>query len=258
MALAALCSDDEWGRSWAQIMQYRFTSSGEMNGHAIGNLLLAALWDRDEDPVAGLDRVGSLLKIIGRVLPMAAVPLDIEGTFNTSTGRIVVRGQVEVATARGRIESLKILPENPHARPEALNAIARAQWITMGPGSWFSSVIPHLLVPTQREALVRAKAKKIVILNLDANSAKGGDEFAGSSPDEHLELFNKYAPELKIDYFLVDSSVVRDENSLRKVAQKCGGEIIITQIRKAPGSVDHDIDKLARHLGHIFAQKLVG
>ncbi len=258
MALAALCSDDEWGRSWAQIMQYRFTSSGEMNGHAIGNLLLAALWDRDEDPVAGLDRVGSLLKVIGRVLPMAAVPLDIEGTFNTSTGRIVVRGQVEVATARGRIESLKILPENPHARPEALNAIARADWITMGPGSWFSSVIPHLLVPTQREALVRAKAKKIVILNLDANSAKGGDEFAGSSPDEHLELFNKYAPELKIDYFLVDSSVVRDENSLRELAQKCGGAVIIAQIRKAPGSVDHDIDKLARHLGHIFAQRLVG
>ncbi len=258
MALAALCSDDEWGRSWAEIMQYRFTSSGEMNGHAIGNLLLAALWDRDEDPVAGLDRVGSLLKIIGRVLPMAAVPLDIEGTFNTSTGRIVVRGQVEVATARGRIESLKILPENPHARPEALNAIGRAQWITMGPGSWFSSVIPHLLVPTQREALERAKARKIVILNLDANSAKGGDEFAGSSPDEHIELFNKYAPKLKIDYFLVDSSVVRDENSLRKAAQKCGGEIIITQVRKVPGSVDHDIDKLALQLGHIFAQRLVG
>ena len=53
MALAALCADDEWGRNWAEIMQYRFTSNGEMNGHAIGNLLLAALWDRDEDVVVG-------------------------------------------------------------------------------------------------------------------------------------------------------------------------------------------------------------
>ena len=61
MALAALCSDDEWGRSWAQIMQYRFTSDGDLDGHAVGNLLLAALWDRDEDPVQGLDRVGTLL-----------------------------------------------------------------------------------------------------------------------------------------------------------------------------------------------------
>ena len=81
MALAALCGDDDWGRSWAEIMQYRFTSEGELNGHPVGNLLLAALWDRDGDTVAGLDRVGSLLKVIGRVLPMADQPLDIEATF---------------------------------------------------------------------------------------------------------------------------------------------------------------------------------
>ena len=93
MALAALCSDDEWGRSWAEIMQYRFTSEGGLNGHAVGNLLLAALWDRDEDTVAGLDRVGALLKVIGRVLPMAAEPLDIEATFEDSMGIHIVRSQ---------------------------------------------------------------------------------------------------------------------------------------------------------------------
>ncbi|MEI6217184.1 MAG: 2-phospho-L-lactate transferase CofD family protein, partial [Actinomycetes bacterium] len=92
MALAALCGDDSWGRGWAEIMQYRFSSEGEMSGHAIGNLLLTALWDRDGDPVRGLDRVGELLKVIGRVLPMAIEPLDIEGTFATSYGRTIVRG----------------------------------------------------------------------------------------------------------------------------------------------------------------------
>ena len=60
MALAALCGDDDWGRSWAEIMQYRFTSNGEMDNHAVGNLLLTALWDRDGDPVKGLERVGDL------------------------------------------------------------------------------------------------------------------------------------------------------------------------------------------------------
>ena len=74
MALAALCADDSWGRNWAEIMQYRFTSEGPMNGHAMGNLLLAALWDRDEDVVVGLDRVAALLKVVGRVLPMTAEP----------------------------------------------------------------------------------------------------------------------------------------------------------------------------------------
>ena len=258
MALAALCADDEWGRTWADIMQHRFESSGPLNGHAMGNLLLASLWSDDEDPVIGLDRVGSLLKTVGRVLPMATVPLDIEGTFNTSTGRIVVRGQKEVATAKGRIESLRVIPENPQARMEALTAIRTADWITMGPGSWFSSVMPHLLVPMQLDALSRSKAKKILILNLDAHSNTAGEEFAGSTPEEHLELFYEYAPDVLIDYFLVDSSVIRDEMALAAIARKLGGQIVAVDIRKAPGSIHHDVTQLALHLGHIMRQSLVG
>lgn len=252
MALAALCADDEWGRTWAEIMQHRFVSNGELNGHAMGNLLLASMWNAGDDPVVALDRVGDLLKVIGRVLPMAAVALDIEGTFTTSTGRIVVRGQKEVATAKGHIESLRIIPENPEARPEALAAIADADWITMGPGSWFSSVIPHLLVPTQLEALKSSRAKKILILNLDASSRSQGEEFAGSTPEQHLEFFHRYAPGLRVDYCLVDQSVVRDEASLRETASTLGSEIVIADIRKAPGSIHHDAEKLALHLGHIL------
>jgi len=252
MALAALCADDEWGRTWAQIIQHRFVSAGELNGHAMGNLLLASLWNAGEDPVVALDRVGELLKVIGRVLPMAAVALDIEGTFTTSTGRIVVRGQKEVATAKGHIESLRIIPEDPDARAEALTAISDADWITMGPGSWFSSVIPHLLVPAQLEALRNSKAKKIVILNLDASTHSQGEEFAGSTPEQHLEFFHRYAPGLTVDYCLVDQSVVRDEAALRQTASTLGSEIVIADIRKAPGSVHHDAEKLALHLGHIL------
>lgn len=258
MALAALCADDEWGRTWADIMQHRFVSQGPLNGHAMGNLLLASLWSVDEDPVMGLDRVGSLLKVVGRVLPMAEVALDIEGTFNTSTGRIVIRGQKEVATAKGRIESLRVIPENPKACMAALAAIRTADWITMGPGSWFSSVMPHLLVPMQLDALARTKAKKILILNLDALSKSLGDEFAGSTPEEHLEFFHAYAPDLSIDYFLVDNSVVRNEGALARMARKLGGQVVAADIRKAPGSIHHDVSELALHLGHIMRQSLVG
>ena len=135
MALSALCSDDQWGKEWAQILQYRFTTDGPLDGHALGNLLLMALWDKDGDPVAGVDQVGKLLRIVGRVLPMSLQPLDIEGTFNTSYGRTIVRGQVEVATAKGRVESLQLIPQNPPATREALEAIADAEWITLGPTS---------------------------------------------------------------------------------------------------------------------------
>ena len=103
MALAALCSADSWGQNWAQIIQHRFTSAGPLNGHALGNLLMAALWDSSDDLVAGIDRVGELLKIVGRVLPMSLDPLDIEGVFTIGGGEAVIRGQIEVATAKGKI-----------------------------------------------------------------------------------------------------------------------------------------------------------
>ena len=122
----------------------------------------------------------------------------------------------------------------------------------MGPGSWFSSVIPHLLVPAQLEALKATNAKKILILNLDATARSQGEEFAGSTPEQHLEFFHRYAPGLKVDYCLVDQSVGRDEASLRAAASTLGSEIVVADIRKAPGSIHHDAEKLAFHLGHIL------
>ena len=256
MALAALCSDDEWGRSWAEIMQYRFTSDGDLNGHAVGNLLLAALWDRDEDTVAGLDRVGALLKVIGRVLPMATNSLDIEATFENSIGTKIVQGQAEVATTKGRLKSLRIIPENPTAYPEALSAIADAQWITMGPGSWFSSVIPHLLVPAQRDAIISSKAKKILLLNLDTSDKSAG-EYAGYSPLEHLQILSTYAPGLHFDCVVIDQSS-DGQSQLREHLSTLGSELVIADLRSDGAPLHHDVKKLGQLFAHIDSQILVG
>ena len=256
MALAALCSDDEWGRSWAEIMQYRFTSEGHLNGHAVGNLLLAALWDRDEDTVAGLDRVGALLKVIGRVLPMAAQPLDIEATFENSIGTTIVRGQAEVAITKGRLKSLRIIPENPNAYPQALAALADADWITMGPGSWFSSVLPHLLVPAQREAIIASAAKKILLLNLDTADKTAG-EYAGYSPLEHLRILSHYAPGLHFDCVVIDSSA-EGQSELREHLSTIGSELVVAELRSAGAALHHDVKKLGQLFAHIDAEILVG
>lgn len=258
MALAALCADDDWGREWATIMQHRFTGDGSLQGHAVGNLLLAALWDRDEDPVAGLDRVASLLKVVGRVLPMASQPLDIEATFQEGGRFTVVRGQAEVAAAKGKLESLRIIPQDPPARHEALSAISEADWITMGPGSWISSVLPHLLVPSQRRALVESRAKRIVMLNLDAVPELSGNEYAGYTPEEHLGLIRRYAPDFKADYVIADFSVVRDANSLENQVREMGGQLVTADLRKAVGSVHHDVEKLTSVFGHIMSDSLIG
>ena len=256
MALAALCSDDEWGRSWAEIMQYRFTSEGELNGHAVGNLLLAALWDRDEDTVAGLDRVGALLKVIGRVLPMAVEPLDIEATFENSIGKKIVRGQAEVATTKGRLTSLRIIPENPTAHRQSLEAIADAEWITMGPGSWFSSVIPHLLVPAQRDAIVASAAKKILLLNLDTSDKSAG-EYAGYSPLEHLHILSTYAPGLHFDCIVIDSSA-EGQSELQGHLSTIGSQLVTADLRSIGAPLHHDVKKLGQLFSHIDREILVG
>ena len=126
MALAALCGDDESGRTWADVLQYRFDSDGPLGDHAIGNLLIAGLWERLGDPVAGLDMVARLLGAEGRVLPMASVPLEIEadviGVDPDKPDEIsVVRGQ-----ARGGQDARRGVrgPARPH-RPAGLPGVGR-------------------------------------------------------------------------------------------------------------------------------------
>ena len=249
-ALAALCADDEWGKSWAQIMQYRFTSQGEMDNHAVGNLLLTALWDRDGDPVKGLDRVGQLLKVVGRVLPMALEPLDIEGSFESKDGITLVRGQVQVAVAVGKVKELRLIPETPKATPEALDALAAADWITIGPGSWLSSVMPHFLQKEQATQIKTSRAKKVMIFNLPDKHIS--DEFSGFSLEAHLQLILDHVPDLQIDVALIDKSLANTEPRFNDLVAKCGGKVLAFDLADNKETFHHDRDKLISAFAHIF------
>ena len=249
-ALAALCADDDWGKSWAQIMQYRFTSQGEMDNHAVGNLLLTALWDRDGDPVKGLDRVGQLLKVVGRVLPMALEPLDIEGSFESKDGINLVRGQIQVAVAAGKVKELRLIPETPKATPEALNALAVADWITIGPGSWLSSVMPHFLLKEQADQIKASRAKKIMIFNLPDKHIF--DEFSGFSLEAHLQLVLDHVPDLQIDVALIDESLANTEPRFNDLVAKCGGKVLAFDLADNKETFHHDRDKLISAFAHIF------
>ncbi|MEY3008695.1 MAG: gluconeogenesis factor YvcK family protein [Candidatus Nanopelagicaceae bacterium] len=260
MALAALCGDDEWGRNWADLMQYRFTSDGDLNGHALGNLLLAALWDRDGDPIQGLERVGALLKVVGRVLPMSLEPLDIEGTFKSWQGTQVIRGQKEVAIGKGSLENLTLIPPDAKATSQGLGAIKESDWLTFGPGSWFSSVLPHLLLDEQRSAILQSRAKRIFLLNLDANPSASGDEYAGVSAAEHLHLLQKFAPTLNLDFALADQSIVastEQRSALSGIVKEMGGELVVADLATAPGSNHHDPRKLISAFRNIFAGEML-
>nr|MCW2727140.1 hypothetical protein [Aeromicrobium sp.] len=253
MALAALCGDDEWGRTWADVLQHRFSSDGPLAGHAVGNLLIAAIWDQLGDHVAGLDLVGDLLGAQGRVLPMAAVPLDIEADVHlrSAPDRLtLVRGQVEVASTDGQVVSVRLDPDNPPACPEAVTAVESADWVVIGPGSWFTSVMPTLLVPGLRDALIATKAKRVLVLNL----AEQHGETEGFSPTDHLEVLAAHAPELRLDAVIADTSLVDTRGTLESAARALGARLFVSDVSAGPGSDQHDQAHLAAAFGHVMRQ----
>ncbi|HET9858960.1 MAG TPA: uridine diphosphate-N-acetylglucosamine-binding protein YvcK [Nocardioidaceae bacterium] len=245
-ALAALCGDDDWGRTWARVLQHRFASKGEMDEHAVGNLLIVALWELLGEHVNGLDWVARLLGAQGRVLPMSVAPIDITATVEgldeaDPHALTTVRGQVEVASTSGQVVSVALEPREPPACPEAVAAVTAADWIVLGPGSWFTSVIPHLLVPELRDALISSAARKVVTLNLEPQAG----ETEGFSPETHLEVLAGHAPDLKLDVVLADRNSVVDAELLRATAASFGAELVIADVAAVDGSPRHDAHKLA-------------
>jgi uncharacterized cofD-like protein len=244
MALAALCGDDEWGRTWAEVLQHRFAGEGDMRGHVIGNLLIVGLWELMGDPVRALDWVGRLLGARGRVLPMAITPIDmtaeVRGLHPDDPLRTTeVRGQVEVATTQGQIVSVALDPPHPEACTEAIDAVLAADWVVLGPGSWFTSVIPHLMVPSLRQALIDTDGGLIVVLNLEPQEG----ETPGYGPEDHLSALFEHAPDLKIHTVLADVRSVAHPEELDRVVSSSGASLVIADIA-AEGTTDRHDDKL--------------
>jgi uncharacterized cofD-like protein len=273
MALAALCGDDEWGTTWSRVIQHRFSGTlpagaapagparegnGGVNsglgGHTVGNVLIVALWELLGDTVAGLDWVGRLLGAHGRVLPMAAVPLDlaaeVEGADPDRPDEIsIVHGQVACATTTGRVRSVALIPADPPACPEAVQAIGAADWVVLGPGSWFTSVLPHLLVPELATALVGTRARRLVALNL----APQPGETEGFSPHAHLEVLARHAPNLAIDVVLADRTAASGStDELEMAASRCGARLVLADLAVDDGSPQHDPLRLAGAFAQIF------
>ena len=287
MALSALCDDSEWGRTWRDLLQYRFTSHGDLDQHAVGNLLIVALWNQLGDTVAGLDWVGRLLGARGRVLPMASVPLEIEADVLGDDGeRLLVRGQSLVAVAQGQIENVRLIPGDPPACPEAVDAVHEADWVVLGPGSWYTSVLPHLLVPADppacpeavdavheadwvvlgpgswytsvvphllvpeiTDALLTTRAGRLVNLNL---APAGETETEGMGANQLLAVVHDHAPALRIDVVIADPRSVEDVHALEKQAESLGARLLLRQVGVGDGSPRHDPLRLAAAFGDAF------
>ena len=249
MALSALCDVSEWGRTWRDLLQHRFSSQGSLDQHSVGNLLIVALWELLGDTVEGLDWVGRLLGARGRVLPMAAVPLEIEADVVDDDGtRHVVRGQSKVAVTRGRIKHIRLVPEAPPACPQAVEAVRAADWVVLGPGSWFTSVLPHLLVPDLSAALHETSARRVVTLNLSPETG----ETAGMGASELLRVLAQHAPRLRIDAVVADPAAVPDIGPLIEQTEAMGARLLLRQVGIGDGTARHDPLRLAAAYRDVF------
>ncbi|MDX6274962.1 MAG: hypothetical protein QOJ92_2172 [Frankiales bacterium] len=253
MALAALAGDDSWGATWSDLLQHRFSGSGPLAGHAVGNLVISGLCEVTGDPVAALDLVAQLVGAAGRVLPLSTTPLDIVaevvGLDPRDPGAVSeVRGQVKVATTPGRVVAVHLVPDSPPACVEAVRAVEAADVVVLGPGSWFSSVLPHLLVPDLAKALVATEARKVVALNLSPQPG----ETDGFSPETHLEVLAAHLPELGVDVVLADPRAVPQPDRLRDAAAELGASLVLADVGRRDGSPVHDPELLAAALRPIL------
>lgn len=230
MALAALAAEDGDGELLGRTFQHRFSGQGALTGHPVGNILLVGLAEVLGDPVAALAVAGRMLGARGRVLPMACQPLDliadVTGLDEDPTAVRQIRGQVAVAATPGVVRSVRLTPADAPACPEALAAIADADLITLGPGSWFTSVLPHLMIPELAAAIARARAHRLLVLNL----APQPGETEGFSPEQHLEVLAAHAPDLAIDTVLADRDAVPLPQRLTSAAHRLGAQLLLRDV----------------------------
>lgn len=254
MALAALAGSAEGHDRLADLLQHRFGGTGALAGHPVGNLLITGLTEMlDGDCVEALATVGRLVGAVGTVLPMSTVPLEIAATVSgidpDHPGDVRrIRGQVAVAGTPGQVVEVALIPAKPPACPEAVQAIRAADLVVLGPGSWFTSVLPHVLVPELLAALVQTPARIVVVLNL----APQPGETDGFSPERHLQVLSEHAPGLVIDTVVADTAAVVDRRGLLNTVHSLGATLVLAPVSADDGTPRHDPGRLAAALAPVI------
>ena len=161
--------------------------------------------------------------------------------------RVKVVGQVNLSKEE-RVHDIGLSPANARPCPEALSAIEESDWIVLGPGSWRTSVLPHLLLDAQREAIIRTEARRCVVMNLSDDK-----ETVGFTPATHLDLLRQYAPKLHLDAVIADADMQADHRSeLEREASAMGAKVVWAHLRSSSQPNVHDPLKLAAAYNEAF------
>jgi len=182
----------------SKLFRHRF-AKGELEGHSFGNLFLAALTEMTKDFAEAVRLSSEVLATRGHIYPATTSNVDLEALMEDGSR---VRGETKITASKGRIKELFLVPPNPEPLPQTLEAIARADLITIGPGSLFTSLIPNLLVRGIPEAIAASPAAKVYICNLMTQA----NESLGRTAADHIRALNAHVGGRIFDCALINKT----------------------------------------------------
>jgi uncharacterized cofD-like protein len=233
--LVALAAADSL---WREAFEHRFRG-GDLDGHALGNLVLVGLGQVLGDFGRALEEAGRLLKCVGRVLPATSDPIVMKAEAGDGPAGESVEGQVAVSNSTQPIRRIHIVPADAKAHPEAVSAIELADQVVLAPGSLFTSLMPVVCVPGIREALAGARGKIVHVCNLRPQLP----ETHGLDATDHLRAVLDHGARVNAFLYQEDGELTADEAVIRAL----GIDAVAADVA-APGGLVHDPGRLAKAL----------
>lgn len=257
--LVALAEDEQL---ITRLFSYRFTGGRGLAGHSFGNLFLAALTHLTRDFSKAVRVSSEVLAVRGEIFPSTLSHVRLKAELES--GRTVY-GESRITRTRVPVRRLHLVPSRCRPLPEALSAIDRADLITLGPGSLYTSLVPNLLVRGVPERIKRSKAVKVFVANLMTQPG----ESRGYTAADHLRAVRQHAGRNLFDYIVLNTRafspamrrryaaegaepVVNDLEAVRAL----GVEPVGADLRGGNHVARHDSAKLARLLLDLAARRL--
>lgn len=247
--LVALAEPDN---ELARVFQYRFAAGEGLAGHALGNLIIAALTDLEGGFAQAVEEAARLLGARGRVLPSTLADVVLSG--RDATGRLVA-GQANVAASEGPVRMVCIDPENVPAYQPALDAIGEADLIVIGPGSLFTSIIPNFLVADVAETVRSCEATVVYVCNV----ANQRGETSGMDAADHVEALVRHGLDGAIDVAIVNDGPLTEEvpsvdagPAVCARIEALGVRVVAADLTDAANPLHHDVDRLYAALSGVW------
>jgi len=254
--LTALAKDEELA---TKLFDYRFKRGRGLSGHSLGNLLLWALSDITGDFESAVEASSQILAIKGRVIPSTFDNVDL--TAELENGKTAM-GQVDVSILghHSPVKAVQILPPDATANPEATSAIEQADLILVGPGSFYTSVVPNFLIKDIRQAFEKSPGRKLYICN--ASTERGETE--RFTVAEHVKRLREYVNGTKFDGVIVNSNIVVTQkgdklgtvhNITTTESELSGMPVYLTDAINESLPLYHDSNKLVMEIARIATKE---